>query len=64
MVKINGKESDVGGMVIEKYLKAAKYDVNVIVIERNGDILPKKAYAETVMCDGDVIEIVKFVGGG
>ena len=34
------------------------------VLALNGNIVPKAAYAETVLSDGDSIEIVSFVGGG
>ena len=33
-------------------------------MERNGEIVPKAAYGETILQDGDVIEVVNFVGGG
>ena len=35
-----------------------------IAVERNGDIVPKAQYDETMLCDGDVVEVVSFVGGG
>lgn len=33
-------------------------------VERNREIVPKSTYADTRLVDGDVIEIVHFVGGG
>ncbi len=35
-----------------------------VAIERNLDILPRSAWAETVLRSGDNYEIVHFVGGG
>ena len=35
-----------------------------IAVELNEEILPKANYAATVLKDGDVVEIVNFVGGG
>ena len=35
-----------------------------ITIELNEAILPKDSYASTILKDGDVLEIVSFVGGG
>jgi sulfur carrier protein len=35
-----------------------------IAIERNGEIVPRSKHAETVLVDGDKIEIVAAVGGG
>ena len=40
------------------------YNPLAIAVELNEEILPKAEYAETVLKDGDVLEIVNFVGGG
>ena len=64
MVKINGKEMDVAGKLLSDYLAGTSYEEKRIAIERNGVILPKAKYSETVIEDGDVIEVVSFVGGG
>ena len=64
MVKVNGEPKDIAGKTIAEYLATTNYDMKRIAIERNGDIVPKAAYAETVLADGDSIEIVSFVGGG
>ena len=64
MVKINGKEQDVSGKTLAEYLATTDYDPKRIAVERNGWIVPKAKYAETVLQDGDSIEVVSFVGGG
>ena len=64
MVKINGKELNLAGKSLEKYLESAGYDIKRIAVERNGAIIPKARYSETILSDGDEIEIVSFVGGG
>lgn len=35
-----------------------------VAVERNREIVPKSAYAATILYEGDRIEIVQFVGGG
>ena len=40
------------------------YDPARVAVERNGDIVPKAQYSATTLADGDVVEIVRFVGGG
>jgi thiamine biosynthesis protein ThiS len=35
-----------------------------VAVERNREIVPKSAYGETRLAEGDRIEIVQFVGGG
>lgn len=64
MVRINGKSVDAAGKTIAEYLTEANYDPRVIVVERNEEILSKELYDQTVLQDGDVIEIVSFMGGG
>ena len=64
MVKINGKELNVAGKTISEYLATTNYDPKRIAVERNGDIVPKAQYSEMVLQDGDILEVVSFVGGG
>jgi sulfur carrier protein len=64
MVKVNGTELDIAGKTLTEYLATTNYDMKRIAVERNGDIVPKAQYAQTVLQDGDSIEIVSFVGGG
>lgn len=69
MIKVNGIdiESDgvsFAGKSVAEYLAIANYDCRRIAIERNGEIVPKAKYAETLLADGDSLEVVSFVGGG
>ena len=64
MVKVNGEPKDIAGKTIAEYLATTNYDIRRIATELNGDIVPKAAYADTVLANGDSIEIVSFVGGG
>ncbi|MDD6062620.1 MAG: sulfur carrier protein ThiS [Oscillospiraceae bacterium] len=64
MVTINGNALPVAGQTLSEYLAATDFDPKRIAVERNGDIVPKARYAETVLQDGDTVEVVSFVGGG
>lgn len=64
MVKINGESFDIDGKTLSEYLETTNYDSKRIAVERNGDIVPKSKYSETVLSDGDCVEVVSFVGGG
>ena len=64
MLKINGESLDLAGVTLAAYLADSPYDARRIAVERNGVIVPKSAYDATILADGDVIEIVSFVGGG
>ncbi|MEE0866675.1 MAG: sulfur carrier protein ThiS [Clostridia bacterium] len=64
MIKINGELFELDGKTVAQYLKTTSYDIKRIAVERNGNIVPKAQYEDTVLADGDSIEIVSFVGGG
>ena len=64
MVKINGLELDAGGKTIAEYLAATSYSLERVAVERNGEIVHRARYGETVLADGDSVEVVSFVGGG
>ena len=64
MVKINGESLPVAGQTLAAYLAATDYDLKRIAVERNGEIIPKAQYGETVLVDGDSLEVVSLVGGG
>lgn len=64
MVKVNGTMQDLAGKTLKEYLDEEKYDCRRIAVERNGEIVPKKNYEETILKEGDCIEVVSFVGGG
>ncbi|MDE7422586.1 MAG: sulfur carrier protein ThiS [Lachnospiraceae bacterium] len=64
MVQINGEAQDAAGMRLEDYLKENGYVSDHIAIGWNEEILPKEEYATKIFRDGDVVEIVGFVGGG
>ena len=64
MVKINGEERQSAGKTLAEYLATTDYDPKRIAVERNGAIVPKAQYADTMLQDGDSIEVVSFVGGG
>ena len=65
MVKINGKEAaDACGMTVSQYLSANNYNPKHIVVELNEEIIKRETYDTTVLKDGDVVEILQFMGGG
>ena len=64
MVHINGKDVAAEGMTLEQYLLENGYKKEQIAVECNEEIIPKAEYSERILRDGDVVEIVSFVGGG
>ncbi len=64
MIKVNGEMLDIAGKTLADYLATTDYDSKRIAVECNGDIVPKAKYGETILRNGDSIEVVSFVGGG
>ena len=64
MVKINGNQENAAGKKLAEYLETTSFDTRRIAVEINGEIVPKAQYANTLINDGDIIEVVSFVGGG
>ena len=57
MLTINGQSVDAAGKTVAEYLAEAGYNTVRIAVERNEEIVPKAKYAETVLADGDVVEV-------
>ncbi len=64
MVTVNGEARDLAGRVLLDCLTEMGCSTQRVAVERNGQIVPKAQYAETVLQDGDELEVVRFVGGG
>jgi sulfur carrier protein len=63
---VNGdKRSVAPGTTLSEYLASLKLDPRLVVVEHNREILRDRSkYASLVLGQGDVLEIVHFVGGG
>ena len=62
---VNGEERDVAeGSTIRALLDELDLGAGPVAVERNGDVVPRKEHASTVLAEGDRIEVVHFVGGG
>jgi thiamine biosynthesis protein ThiS len=63
---VNGERRETAeGTTLAALLQALALDPRMIVVERNRAILrDRDAYGSVVLEDGDVLELVHFVGGG
>lgn len=64
MVKINGEMLEAAGKNVVQILEELGYGGQRVAVEHNESIVPKDKYGETVLADGDTVEVVRFVGGG
>lgn len=64
-VSLNGEERRMPeGMSVTELLEQIGLDRRKVAVERNEAIVPRSAYGETTLRDGDKLEIVHFIGGG
>ena len=52
------------GNAFGQLLIQLELDYRKVAVERNEEIVPRSLYGETLLSDGDAIEIVHFIGGG
>ena len=64
MLKINGKAVDAAGLTITEYLVRENFDARKVAVEVNEEIVPKSKFDEVILRDGDVVEVISFMGGG
>jgi sulfur carrier protein len=64
MVRINGESLEKDGKSVTEVLADMGINVQHVAVELNEEIVPKARYGETILKDGDHVEIVRFVGGG
>lgn len=65
MIKINGADREFNKPVtITELLNSEGYVPIHVAVELNGEIVRRKDFDTQLAADGDIIEIVKFVGGG
>jgi thiazole synthase len=64
-ITVNGKPRSVStGLSIASLLQELGVDLGHVAVERNEEVVPRKTWPESTICDGDRIEVVAFMGGG
>ncbi|MFQ5538473.1 MAG: sulfur carrier protein ThiS [Gemmatimonadota bacterium] len=64
-VRLNGKEREIeAGHTVRSLLESLDLHPSLVVVELNREILDRERYAEIPVREGDILELVHFVGGG
>jgi thiamine biosynthesis protein ThiS len=64
-IRVNGEHREIkNGATVAELLGELGLSSGRVAIEKNLAILPRAAWANTVVAAGDNYEIVQFVGGG
>jgi len=61
---LNGKPQSVTGPRLSDLIKEQGLEGRKIAVERNGAIVKRDSYENVSLAEGDIIEILQFVGGG
>jgi len=61
---VNGDSRQTDASTIADFVLEIGLDPKKVAVEYNGEIAPRSTLHEVAISDGDVLEIVHFVGGG
>jgi len=64
-VTINGDDRDIApDTTIAAFLEQRNLKPQMVVVEHNGEIVPRDRFAATGISEGDNLEIVQMMAGG
>ena len=64
-LQVNGKRIELDApTLLTAYLELLGVTPRAVAVEHNGMIIERDAYSTTTLRDGDVLEVVRMVGGG
>lgn len=62
---VNGETQELPeGLTVASLLKHLHLRSELVAVERNGAVVKRAQHAEEALAEGDVLEVVTFVGGG
>ena len=62
---VNGKSRSIEESIdLETYLLSFGLNLQFVAVGYNGEVVKKESFADLTLKDGDVLEIVRPVGGG
>ena len=64
MIRVNGEERAVAASDVAALLRELGIEPRGVAVARNGDVVPRSRWADTVLEPGDIIEIVTAAAGG
>ncbi len=63
-ITINGKIADTTAETIDVLLKELSVPREGLAVAVNDEIIPRTHHSEHILNEGDVVEIIKPIGGG
>jgi sulfur carrier protein len=63
-INVNGKPEDTSVENLAAYLQSKGLALETVVVEHNGQVIKADRWADTLLREGDRLELLSFVGGG
>jgi sulfur carrier protein len=64
-VTVNGEAREIAeSTTVRGLIELLDLTGGPVAVERNGEVVPRAEHPGTALAEGDVVEIVHFVGGG
>lgn len=64
-LQVNGRRVELDRpTALLTYLEKLGVNARSVAVEHNGVIIERSSYADATLDDGDIVEIVRMVGGG
>ncbi len=64
-IQVNGEEREVPAeSTVADLLAQLQLEPRGLAVERNMELVPRASHAETMLAEGDRLEVVTLVGGG
>lgn len=64
VLTVNGEPRRTSAATVADFVRELGLKVAKVAVELNGEIAPRSTLEDVALNDGDVLEIVHFVGGG
>ena len=61
---INGEARATEAATISEFLTSISLPSQMVVVEHNGEIVPREHYSKQPLRDGDTLEVVQMMAGG
>lgn len=64
-IHFNGKDDDVKENIdLKSFLESKSINPNVVACELNMKVIRRKDLPQTVLKEGDTLEVIRMIGGG
>ncbi len=65
LITVNGEPREIAEhCTLLELMRSLGVKPEITAVQRNADIIDRKAVGKTVLMDGDAVELVRIVGGG